>query len=508
MDAPKLSRIAPLIMFLWFISGVVTYAQAATLSPFIPVDGVLNPNETQRWTFTARDGEVLSFLAKSPLESSLDPVISIENANGEVLRTNDDYDYPNRLDALIEPFTAPQTGTYQLVITGRNNSAGAYQLTLFYGYANVLLEDSFANENRLTLTNPSEEFPPTFLFENGIAQLRQEGIQQTALLLHQLADYSHFYASLRVKGIAHRNGWQLGFVIRHSGTAYYAVQLNNRGLWRFVLVQDGKETTLRDWGTHPAIIAEKASFRLDVLANGGAFDVFYEGQFVATVSDNALSTGKIGVTITTANALNSTLIADFDSLTVTVPLIFSPEQRLTQNFTSGSANYVMRQLQRQGIVPAIGQIALELSESSANYAQGGVSRVPLARGTTFTHFVYGTTVSWQSGSNGTFGCGIIAQDTAEGYLLAYIENSGGAGIAYRKENSFVQNTYAQNITPKTRYALVLVVYETTATLFIEGQKIATLPIESQSGGIGNAVVNFDSGTTTCAFRDSWVWRIE
>ncbi len=484
----------------------VAQAQANALTLFVPAESTLNAEETQTWSFNARDGEVLSFYAQ-PLASQLDPILTIINANGDPLMSNDDY-APDRPDALIEAFTAPSTATYQIVVSGYGQTLGAYRLAMLAGYSSILLSDNFASESLLQTLTPDPETPPQVTFENGVLRLRQDGIQKTGAIAHQVTDSTNFYAMLRVKSIAHRNGWQIGLLLRQTTpNTFYMLQLNNRGQWRFVLSNDGTETVLRDWGTHPAIIAEKADFRLGVLANGRGFDVFYDGQYVGTVSDATLQAqGKIGMSVTTANALNSTVVAEFDELMLTVPALVNNQRVPTKQLLLNTPNLIVRQLQRQSYIPYGGNMALELTESTAEFTSGGITRVAIARNTLFTNFAYSATVSLTaSGGEGVIGCGLTARDTGNNYLLAFADNAGGHGLSAREGEAFTRNLFNTLAIPKTSYHLLMIANEERVDFFLDGLWVGALPHTPVEGGISNAVTNYDRLNTSCRFRDVWLW---
>lgn len=505
MDAKKFLRHA-LALACVGIWASLSVAQGNTLTLFAPVEGEVTPDSPQTWTFNAREGEVLSLFVQAPTGSTLDPIITLENANGDFLLENDNY-APDRPDALLQAFTLPRTATYRATVRAALGTSGTYRLTLLSGYASILLYDNFAATSMISTSSPTPEAPLQVSFENGALRLRQDGILKTGFFTHDQSQSADVYAHLRVRSIAHRNGWQVGLLVRQQPNGDgYAFQLNNRGQWRFVLRQDDVESVLRDWGTHPAITPEKVDFRLGVLANGGGFDVFYDGQYMSTIVNNAFTSGAVGANVTTANALNSTVVAEFDDLTLTIPAQRGERRVQATQMLIGTANVMVRQLQRQNYIPYGGTMALEVPEVRAQFASGGISRVPLARGSTFSNFAYGATVSWQVTGEGIAGCGLIAREEGENYLLAFVESTGGHGLSLRVGDAFVQNLYHQLATPKTRYHLLLVAHKERADLFLDGVWIGAIASPKLDGSIAAAVTNYDRVTTECQFSDVWLWE--
>ncbi len=45
-------------------------------------------------------------------------------------------------------------------------------------------------------------------------------------------------------------------------------------------------------------------------------------------------------------------------------------------------------------------------------------------------------------------------------------------------------------------------------LYVDGGYVGALETGLESGGLGNAVVNFESADTSCRFQNTWLWRSE
>ncbi len=503
-------------VLLWLLLSAMllpTRAQTDTLTHLSPVDGRIDADTPEAiWTVSLREGAMVSFWAQ-PLESTFDPMLSVINANGDTLASSDDYDAPFKLDARIEGFSAPQTAQYRVVVRGAGGSTGSYRLHMLLGYSEIILWDNFGGTPNLALLNPSQSNPPRLTTLGGTLLFQQDGIQQTAIALHQNANAETFYLSATVKNISYRSGWQIGFVLRYQDADNYAtVLLNHQRNWRFVQRQDGKDTILRDWTSHPAIIADKTSFRLDVLANGASFELLYDGQFVGSVLSPApVRSGRIGFVITTANALDGTVAATFDDLILTVPTRRSDSTRLRPDvLVVGSANFMARQLVRYGLMPPQNEQAFTLAQSDAAYNLAGVSRVPLARGVLFDQLVFIATASWQGSTQGINGCGLTAHDNSEtnSYLLAYVDSAGGHGISLRENDAFTRGFWGESSRSATRAHLTWIIQTSNTLLYVNGFFAGELAHSSSSGRIGNAVVNFDTLNTQCTFSDLSVWRWE
>jgi hypothetical protein len=493
------------VLIFTFLSVTIAHAQSDDLVLFVPLDGTLTANTSNTYTFTAREGMILSFLAQAQ-DTTLDPIISIQNTRGETIISNDDYDYPNRTDALIEAFTAPQTATYTLTVSAHSNTQGAYRVEMFAGYPTIVLLDNFANSSDVLVADDSDN--ATVEVIDGALQLSQVGIQQQLRVVHPRSQYANFFATVRIKNIADRNGWTVGMLLRFQNPEnYYQVQVNSRGAWRFVLVQNGQELVIRDWTPHPAIVAGKINFELSVLALGNGFDVLVDAQYVGTVTDSTIpDSGTMGFMVQTANATNSDIRVQFDDFAITVPTTLNNQPLIPQQIVAGSSAYVARQLQHFGMIPLGGSMVLDLAETTAFFSNDGISVVPLARGSQFENFVYSAVVASQSISDGLAGCGITARQNKNEYVLAYADNSGGYGLAIRDTNAFTTSYFGQYDMPQVQYWLLMIANGNRISLYVDGKYITQIEHSAPTGGVGNAVLNYVRLDTNCRFRNVWLWQ--
>lgn len=172
MDAQKLT-----FALAWCAAALFTRPTSAQtpLTAGETITGRIAPNQTLVYTFSAREGNVLSFIAQSD-DGQLDPAIAILNASGAVVASNDDYDYPNRTDALIEAFTVPRTGEYQLELRAVNPEGGAFRLAMSIGYSSIILSDRFEVD---TDAVPLDVSSPLALFQrSGELVMGVQGIDQ------------------------------------------------------------------------------------------------------------------------------------------------------------------------------------------------------------------------------------------------------------------------------------------------------------------------------------------
>lgn len=481
-------------------------AQSETLLLGVPYQGTSEADTIERLRFTARDGEVISIIVEG--ENDLDPILEIFDLNGRSIIHVDDYNFPDNRSAILEAFTAPYTGNYDLVVSGYNNVGGEYSVILQAGYANLNTEDNFANMDRWQAVDLGSELEPNIETNNGVLSIMQEGIDVSAHVLGQAIEQDVYYVTADITDVIGQLGWRVGFVFNYSNRGYHEFLLNDNGSWRISRNENNSATVLRDWSSHPAIRAGNTNFTLGILAHDNVYDFFYDSQFIGTITDDSTLSGDLGFVVRTANAFGSRVTATFDNFLLTTPL---NESIIPQQLVTGTANDVVRELERRLVIPAGGEMVLNLEESFVQNVRAGVSRFTVANAVQPTNFVLGTTVDWDSINGVQNGCGLVSRDDLQGdaYWLAYVDSDGGYGTGSRLGNEFTENYYNNILSlEQPPYNLILVGYETQLHFYINGYLAHSTTYEARAGNIGQAIVNFEETNTSCNFTDLWLWRFD
>lgn len=480
--------------------------EPTNLAPFSSTTGTLDGSTSQDWTFTAVDGEVVSLIVES-LDANLDPTLTLRSETGAVLLSNDDYDYPNSTKAVLQGVTIPFTGAYTASVGG--TGGGDYTLTRLRGFA-----DGYRLNGTLLTPTSSWGSPNEALAIETAADsltLTLDGNDSQAIAVDEAAErLTDYYAQVAVNIGTGDPGWVVHITARQqSRITYYLLSINHDGLWRFSLYNNGVETVLRDWVTHPAIRPGETAFDLGIMANGGGFDLFYNGSPLGHIADSTLDEGITGLGIETLPALTSVVSATFEQFFVTVPLTTATgEDALPGQFILVEPQAMARALEHRRQIPTGGALALNVPESSAQANSPGVSRIALGRGTTYQNFVIATEVSIQTSSTEPAGCGIYMRAVDdENYVLAYLDQTGAYGLAERQGSAFLPGIFsAQEALREDRQQLMVVANGETLRYFINGKLVGTLQASDMIGGVGNAAVNFGVGTTTCTFANTWLWE--
>lgn len=488
-------RILPLLI-VTLATAWPLMAQEATLTPFTPLTGEIIAGQEQTWSFMAMDGAVLSFLAQAESDT-LDPIITLRDNAGSVLISNDDYDYPNSTDAGLQVITIPRTGAYTLTVGGVGDSHGAYTLSMTPGYT---LADAVTGLNRPSQWQIVDGFLDQDEDSENLILTVAESTSRAFAVTDAFGQSNTYYLQGQITGISNSNGWIVGLTPRYVDVEnYYAFLINQRGEWRFTVHTDGTERVIRDWITHPAIVAGATSFSLAVLVNEAGFDFFYNSQLIGRYTDTThAETAQVGLI-----ADGSATSLQLESLRRTTPL---DGPIIPQQIIIGNATLTVQNLQRQQLIPAVGQNGVTIPESFVTTNQPGLNTVTIGAGQTYTNFALGANVSWQINDAVEAGCGLIFRATsATDYALAYVDQTGGFGISQRNGDDFSTGLFGQHPPTQGTQRLLVIVNEATARLYLNGRFAGETEISVTEGSIGNAAVNFEPTTTACQFNDTWVW---
>jgi hypothetical protein len=489
-------RLAPLAL----LAGVTTlHAQTTLLTPFVPVDGELTGGGAQAWTFNGHINEPISLLVETT-SGDLDPIITVRDDTGQTLIANDDYNYPDSRDSMLEAFTLPDLGVYTVTVSALGSTAGDYRLTMQPGYASFGGVERFEEDSPWAGANSS--------IADGLLTLSLPANERTAIAFNP--DSSTFYdfrADVTVDIVAGQS-WTAGMTVRQQDeNAYLLYEVNYQAQWRVSLRTAQGEEILRDWTRHPAL-RTNTSFTLGIMTMGTGYDFFYNSEFIGRFSDTRLDeAGHIGLVVGTT--LGSPTTATFDNLIISVPVEVNDAPVVPQQILTGDYRFMTTELQRRHLIPAEGGVVLTIPQSSTEYGRPGVNIFPLASGSVFTNLALATTVYPRAQSGSQTGCGLALRVADErNYILAYVDATGAYGVSQRRGSTFEPGLYGENseLRGQNSYHLLIIANANTLHYYINGQYIGALDTDAGRGGIGNAVVNFEPLYTTCQFTNTWLYE--
>lgn len=488
---------------------VLTYSQvqAQDLTLNTTLESTLATDASESYAFTAREGQLLSFVARS--EDTLDALLRIEDLNSNTLLSADDYDYPNTRDAIIEGFVAPYTGSYSLIVESYTGTNGDYTLTMLSGYSTLAIQELFEANSGWEAIATDLTNAPDLNIVNGTANLIQTGIDQVGLAIGMMPEGEVYFVRTSIDSIREIGGWRTGIVFGYQDEQNYSrAVVNYRGAWRLVTIRNGEEIVLRDWNIHPAIPPAVTTFSLSVLVNGTTFDVFYDDQYIGSSNNPNFTHGQIGLVAETVDALGSEVTVRFDELTLTTPTYVDSNPIFPENIVANGTNASIRELEQRLLIPTGGTMAFTLSDSFAQSSSEGVNRFPIGNGRTATNFALGAQVTWTATGANLNGCGItIRDDDAQDYVLAYVDSEGGYGISERSGAEFIQNSFnirTDNNSPP--YQIILIVSDEMIHYFVNGTHAMSLSVGIREASIAEAVVNFEAVNTNCQYNNLWVWQ--
>jgi hypothetical protein len=406
----------------------------------------------------------------------------------------------------LQAVTLPYTGSYVVQVAGFADTAGQYTLTLSEGYA--ILQDVPPLDSAGVWTPTASSLQVQGSGDGLLLTMNGRRTSEAAFGVPvESADVAAF---VDVRDARNSSGWVTGLALRRVNDTYYAVQINSEGRWRFLRVEDDEQTIIRDWTSHPAIVPGESSFRLGAFVKGSSFDVFYNGAFIGTANDDALSEpGDVGLVAGTISPVDSETQASFTNLVITRPLTVDGQMPIPQQIITGDGSPMAQSLARRHVVQGDGEMALTVPEASVNYARPGVNRLMLGQNTEFANFAYGGTVRLSQVTPGATGCGLVVRFADESnYALAWLDGQGAYGLSVKDGATFAPGLFGEDpaLSPGNPHHLLVIAADPILYFYVDGQSVGQLEIPLTQGEVGTAVVNFEGIDTTCQFSNLWLWR--
>ncbi len=473
------------------------------------VDGELAAGETHRYSLTALELTLLSFRVEA-LSEELDPTLEILDHTGKLVVSNDDYDYPDELDAAIQAFVIPRTSTYTVAVGAFGESGGSYRLHVLPGYDRLALR-----ENPVDSANWEVVYSDSTVnvSDSSVFALEMRGLARSAGLvgLH-LPIERDLYFEAAFDQVSSPVAWQVGLLFRYlSPTKYHRLLLSKRGFWRVDRVDGDEVTQLRGWSGHPAIPPGESVFRLGVLVSGQHYDVVYNGQVVGSAWDRApLTPGSLGLALMTDERAGGPLSLVIAETLVTVPTRVNDRPLFPQRLVTRRYYAMADALARQQLVPVGGEVKLAVPESSVRRLRSGVTRLPIASNFSFAQFAFGASLTLDARSEGNGGCGLFFHyNDDENYTLAYVTSHGDYGISRRTAAGFEAGLYGKRASSDgAPHYLLVIASEEVIHYYLDEHYVGSLASIPRIGSVGIATVNYNEIETGCAFDDLWLLSLE
>ena len=494
------------VCIIFLFSAISLRAQERTLDLDSLVEGTLAAGQSHRYQLVAPELTLLSIHVKS-LEGSLDPVLQVFNSDGTEIIANDDYAYPDQLDAVIQAIVIPRSDTYTLSVSGFGETSGAYSIQVLPGFdALRLRDDALSPDNWEVLYGVAD----LARVAEGQLQVNMEGLDLSATLVAKRfpseTDYYFEVEFARISSSAPDG--QIGLVFRYQRPeSHTRLMLSQRGFWRVDRIDEGEIVAVRDWSTHPAIAAGQSDLRLGILASGQHFDVVYNGQVVGSFADPfTQASGGVGIAMHTSDVFGSRLSFAVSEALMTVPTRSAGGLIVPTRLLAQGPPALASALARLQLIPAGGQFRLTLPESTVRHSSVGVTPFLLGGGVSYGEFALGARLTAQLSDDANGGCGLIFNHADDSrYSLAYATADGDYGVSRREGDGFEPGIYGKLANDDLDgRELLLIAHGANLHYFLDGAHVGSMPYQASAGRVGIAVVNYQEVLTDCLIEDLWV----
>lgn len=472
-----------------------------------------------------------------------------------------------------EGFTMPADGPCTVTLTRQGNTAGSYDVRLLPGYAGLTRWDTFSpSTDSLHMEwepYASANMTVTILREQLRIEVMKDNLVAYALPTGDglIWDDSYIQADFTIDGSP--SYFEYGFVLHSDdpGDHFYTVTFSSDGDYS-VYYFDGEWQTVQDYTVNPVIDASDTHPRMGVLVQGNLFKLYFNGRFVAEVSDpmNYASEGLSGLAA-------ATTVEQFDGLTVfvdnvvvtrpyspgtgivpfggqivmqptptkpgllgslgtiktpvpptpTLPLVLPTDTPVQSTYparlerwASASPAEIVDELRALGVVPAGGEVTLTVPSSYGDTAAEGFNWYSLGRGKTFRNFVLGFDARLiYSGAEA--GCGMYFRSSETGSDSALVFEDGWALLGefdadgQMLDSSVLLETDAvvpgQGVTNR----VLVIALEDATLMYVNGVLVAETVFVPKAGELAlEMYVPADeagqTAQTYCQLNDIWLWE--
>ena len=508
MRPAALNRVALLALLqLWLATATTSVAQEQTLNFFEAVRGSLEPGAQENWRFSAPRGSMISLVARS-LNGRLDPRLDVHDSEGVPIASNDDVDWPANTSAVIEALSLPASGDYSVRVSGVGNSAGNYELMLLQGWSDLVWDEDFNDADAWQASTIAAD---TYLGEGRAVLILEPPVEAVTITRALELPPEGYALHADITEVAGNRGWRLGLVSHWQNRNEWArYTVDDLGRWQFLVNAADGLKVLRGWAEHPAIREGEEPASLGLAFYGDRVELFYNNKSLGRITEGLPeSPGRIGLYVGTGKQPDAQLTAWFSGLRLTAPVSTATGALVPAQLQGKEYLTILRNLQRQRIVPGAGELSMLVPESYVIANRAGVSTIRLGGEQQLSHFVLGASFVAELSSNKLVaGCGLILEASEEfSYSLAWLDSTGSAGLSRREADVFAPGTVRAALPVGNAPHQLLVVADGERLLFFADQHfVGQQPAAVPAGTVGIAALSFGNLTTTCRFSDTWLWR--
>ncbi|NDJ76676.1 MAG: hypothetical protein GYB65_10490 [Chloroflexi bacterium] len=572
--AGRIAGIALVGLVLWFSpQRAASQPPRQVIYYMQPVEGELGPGAQQVvYTMSLHQNAVFSLVAW-PTSGDLALELSISDPLGQMLANSPMLDS----GTAVEAARAPESGTYRVTLRAAGSTSGSYRVLLLPGYAHLDRWERFSEgASPLEMTWGAVENTTAYSrVSEGVMQMDVfEGDTISYIGPEAYRPWSDMYIEADVAIVGSPSYFEYGFLLRvdRTGGRFVSVTLSSDGDWTVYIFDNGDWRAIQPWTISPAIDPADRTPHLGVLVSGNQLQVFFNRQSVGEVALPAAVEGEGGMAlaVATGSGQPDPLAVQFDNLVITSPGVLPealspnldyvgwlPEPSLalaptatpasgqpyrpTANtlvapsataarrtptaappangttlttWDSGSPSSIVSDLNSQGIIPAGGEISLQVPRSFGSTSASGFSYYELGRGRTFGDFVLAFDARLDP-SGPESGCGMRFRASDESSSFALVMANGTAFLGQVNDgmlsrSSFFDESAAINVGPGTTNHVLVVAVGAAMRMYVNGHLVTAGEFEVREGTVGVSVfvAEDESGNTEltyCQVENVWLW---
>lgn len=451
-----------LLVLLILFSGIRLTQENTRLLPLVPQTVLLTPDSPEaEFDFEAQAGRRWSFTAQAAPFEIVNPVLRLLDSAGNVLLENDD-ENRRSTDARLEGWITPADGRYRVVVSleggSRAPTSGNVVVTALPGFSQV----SFSADSAAA---------PLFL--------------------------SPAAASI-----------EIGFTVENLNSGFELVSENwfmnfSPSEWRLQMSQPNVLNPV----FVEAVDFDAGEYR--VLIQATQIQVFMEGQQVINFQEN-IPVGSLSLAGTAVLGQTVVTIPFYETGEGGLPPV-SPQERLYAAAVNPLA--VMAELSTLGYAVDTGGLTLRVPRGLIETSNTGFSLYPLSTGGDIQNFVLSFEGRLMVSGAGA-ACGMVfRQVDGENFATLLFSEDGNLYILQYEGGQLAATSLAVSspwVDPSDNGLnwLVLLVQDTSATIFVNGRLAGQGELQPQPGALALSVFLNEPVYTFCTLDNIWLWELE
>lgn len=318
-----------LIVGVWVVLALlvlplaVSAQQGGKLDILNLVNGTLDASTpTVTYTFSLGEGFIFSLSAWNR-SGDLQIAMTLLDGAGTVIAESLPVGEDSSAVA-IEAITVPASTTYTVKLSAISGTSGEYALILIPGYGYIHTWDEFeGKDDDLSLTwDEATTETETGIVDGRIRVYTDVANTVTWLVPDEETTWSDLYLEADITVDGSPSYFEYGFLVRVSEEdAFYMVSVASDDTWSANYFDGENWTTLQQWTDSPVLNTSSANPRIGLFVKGDTFTLFFNDEFVGSVTDPDLFAAEGSIALTGATTADQTdpVAVYFDNLIITTP---------------------------------------------------------------------------------------------------------------------------------------------------------------------------------------------